>query len=78
MKMKALVYHGDHKIALETVDKPVILKPTDAIVKVTKTTICGTDLGIYKGKNPEVADGRILGHRRHWNCWRSRIKCFKC
>ncbi|WP_308507172.1 zinc-dependent alcohol dehydrogenase family protein [Mycoplasmopsis agalactiae] len=62
MKMKALVYHGDHKIALETVDRPIIQKPTDAIVKVTKTTICGTDLGIYKGKNPEVADGRILGH----------------
>ncbi|BAP00857.1 alcohol dehydrogenase [Mycoplasmopsis californica HAZ160_1] len=62
MKMKALVYHGEHNIALEMVDKPVILKPTDAIVKITRTTICGTDLGIYKGKNPEVADGRILGH----------------
>ncbi|VEU75672.1 Sorbitol dehydrogenase [Mycoplasmopsis maculosa] len=62
MKMKALVYHGDHNISLEMVDKPVILKPTDAIVKVTKTTICGTDLGIFKGKNPEVASGRILGH----------------
>lgn len=62
MKMKALVYHGEHNIALEMVDKPVIKLPEDAIVKVTKTTICGTDLGIYKGKNPEVADGRILGH----------------
>lgn len=60
--MKALVYHGDHEIALEDKPKPQILKPTDVIVKVTKTTICGTDLGIYKGKNPEVADGRILGH----------------
>ena len=60
--MKALVYHGDHKITLEEKPKPTILKPTDAIVKVVKTTICGTDLGIYKGKNPEVADGRILGH----------------
>ncbi|PZU79147.1 MAG: alcohol dehydrogenase, partial [Chryseobacterium sp.] len=39
-----------------------ILKPTDAIVKVIKTTICGTDLGIYKGKNPEITPGRILGH----------------
>jgi len=60
--MKALVYHGEHDIALEERPKPTILKPTDAIIKVLKTTICGTDLGIYKGKNPEIADGRILGH----------------
>lgn len=60
--MKALVYHGDHNIALEEKPKPGILKPTDVILKVLKTTICGTDLGIYKGKNPEIADGRILGH----------------
>ncbi len=60
--MKALVYHGDHNIALEEKPRPVILKPTDAIVKILKTTICGTDLGIYKGKNPEISDGRILGH----------------
>lgn len=60
--MKALVYHGDHHIALEEKPKPIILKPTDAIVKIVKTTICGTDLGIYKGKNPEIAVGRILGH----------------
>ncbi|KFF05820.1 zinc-dependent alcohol dehydrogenase family protein [Flavobacterium reichenbachii] len=60
--MKALVYHGDHNIALEEKPKPTILKPTDVILKVLKTTICGTDLGIYKGKNPEIADGRILGH----------------
>lgn len=60
--MKALVYHGDHHIALEEKPLPTILKPTDAIVKVLKTTICGTDLGIYKGKNPEITPGRILGH----------------
>jgi len=60
--MKALVYHGDHKVVLENKPKPVIQKPTDVIVKVLKTTICGTDLGIYKGKNPEVSNGRILGH----------------
>ncbi|MXR57591.1 hypothetical protein DR096_03415 [Mycoplasma hyopneumoniae] len=60
--MKALVYRADHSIALENVVKPVIQKPTDAIVRVTKTTICGTDLGIFKGKNSEVASGRILGH----------------
>ncbi len=68
--MKALVYHGDHDIRFEDVPKPVITRPTDVIVKITKTTICGTDLGIYKGKNPEIdvkfkeegKNGRILGH----------------
>jgi alcohol dehydrogenase len=60
--MKALVYRGDHKIGLEEVQKPEILKPTDAIVKVIKTTICGTDLGIYKGKNLYMKEGTILGH----------------
>lgn len=60
--MKALVYYGDHNIALEERPKPEIQKPTDVIVKVIKTTICGTDLGIYKGKNPEIESGRILGH----------------
>lgn len=60
--MKAMVYYGDHNIKLEEKPKPTILKPTDVIVKVLKTTICGTDLGIYKGKNPEIASGRILGH----------------
>lgn len=60
--MKALVYHGDHNISLEERAVLNIQKPTDVIIKMIKTTICGTDLGIYKGKNPEIADGRILGH----------------
>ncbi|MGB8212700.1 MAG: zinc-dependent alcohol dehydrogenase family protein [Anaerolineales bacterium] len=60
--MKALVYHGPGKRALEGVPKPTIQSPTDAIVKVTKTTICGTDLHILKGDVPAVTDGRILGH----------------
>jgi len=60
--MKALVYHGDHNIALEEKPKPTIKNATDAIVRVVKTTICGTDLGIYKGKNPYMKDGLILGH----------------
>lgn len=60
--MKALVYYGDHNIKYEEKPKPEILKPTDAIVKIVKTTICGTDLGIYKGKKPEITPGRILGH----------------
>lgn len=60
--MKALVYHGPSNIALEDKPTPVIDSPTDAIVKVTKTTICGTDLHIVKGDVPTVTDGRILGH----------------
>ena len=60
--MKALVYHGAGKKAWEVKPKPTILKSTDAIVKIVKTTICGTDLHILKGDVPEVIDGRILGH----------------
>ena len=60
--MKALVYHGPGKRALEDKPKPAIKAPTDAIVKITKTTICGTDLHIMKGDVPTVTDGRILGH----------------
>jgi alcohol dehydrogenase len=60
--MKALVYHGPGKLVLEERQMPVIMTTTDAIVKVTKTTICGTDLHIMKGDVPTVTDGRILGH----------------
>ncbi|MDR3716396.1 MAG: zinc-dependent alcohol dehydrogenase family protein [Puia sp.] len=60
--MKALVYHGPGQKAWEEKPKPAILKSTDAVVKVFKTTICGTDLHILKGDTPEVTPGRILGH----------------
>jgi alcohol dehydrogenase len=60
--MKALVYHGAGKKAWEDKPKPTLTKPTDAIVKILKTTICGTDLHIMKGDLPEVKDGRIIGH----------------
>ena len=60
--MKALVYQGPGKKALEDRPKPEITAPTDAIVKVTKTTICGTDLHILKGDVPTCQPGRILGH----------------
>lgn len=61
-KMNAMVYHGPGKKAWESVDTPKVLHPTDAIIRVTKTTICGTDLHILKGDVPAVTDGRILGH----------------
>jgi alcohol dehydrogenase len=60
--MKALVYLGPAKKALEERPKPDITSPTDAIVKITKTTICGTDLHILKGDVPSCQPGRILGH----------------
>jgi alcohol dehydrogenase len=60
--MKALVYRGPGFKALEDRPKPALLKPDDAIVKMTKTTICGTDLHILKGDVPTCAPGRILGH----------------
>jgi alcohol dehydrogenase len=60
--MKALVYHGPGKKSWDEMPKPTLIKPTDAIVKINKTTICGTDLHILKGDVPEVTDGRILGH----------------
>lgn len=60
--MKALVYHGPGKKAWEDRPKPTLKEPTDAIVKIAKTTICGTDLHILKGDVPTVTDGRILGH----------------
>ena len=60
--MKALVYLGPEKIVWKDVPKPTILEPTDALVKVIKTTICGTDLHILKGDVPTVTSGRVLGH----------------
>src|SRR5699024_4305964 len=60
--MKALVYHGPGQKAWEEVPDPTILEPTDVIVQVDTTTICGTDLHILKGDVPAVTPGRILGH----------------
>ncbi len=60
--MKALVYHGAGQKAWEEKPKPVILQNSDALVRISKTTICGTDLHILKGDVPEVTEGRILGH----------------
>lgn len=60
--MKALVYQGPGKKSLEDRPVPEIKAPTDAIVKIVKTTICGTDLHILKGDVPTCTPGRILGH----------------
>jgi len=60
--MKAVVYHGPGRRALDDKPKPTIRAATDAVVRMTKTTICGTDLHILKGDVPSATDGRILGH----------------
>jgi alcohol dehydrogenase len=60
--MKALVYQGPGKKALEQRPMPTVSAPTDAIVKITKTTICGTDLHILKGDVPTCKPSRILSH----------------
>jgi alcohol dehydrogenase len=60
--MKALVYGGVGKRSLEERPRPVIKEPADAVVRIVKTTICGTDLHIIKGDVPSATAGRILGH----------------
>ena len=60
--MKALVFHGPGERAWELVPDPSIIEPTDAIVRIDSSTICGTDLHILKGDVPETTPGTILGH----------------
>lgn len=60
--MKALVYHGPDNKAWEDVPDATVQEPTDVVVRVDTTTICGTDLHILQGDVPAVTDGRILGH----------------
>jgi alcohol dehydrogenase len=60
--MKALVYHGPGQKAWEEVPSAAIQEPTDVVVRVDTTTICGTDLHILQGDVAAVTDGRILGH----------------
>ena len=60
--MKALVYQGPGQRGWDTVDDPTIIDPTDAVVRIDTSTICGTDLHILKGDVPETTAGTILGH----------------
>jgi hypothetical protein len=61
--MKALVYHGPGKYAWEDKPRPAIKDPGDAIVRITTSTICGTDLHILKGDLPAVTDGPFWATR---------------
>ena len=60
--MKALVYHGPGQRSWEEKPDPTIQEPTDIVVRIDSSTICGTDLHILKGDVPEVKPGTILGH----------------
>jgi threonine dehydrogenase-like Zn-dependent dehydrogenase len=60
--MRALTWHGTHDVRVETVPDPEIVNPRDAIIKVTSTAICGSDLHLYDGVIPGVLAGDILGH----------------
>ena len=60
--MNALVFHGAGKRAWEEKPKPTLRDATDAIVRITTSTICGTDMHIMKGDVPSVTEGRTLGH----------------
>ncbi|MEH0109698.1 zinc-dependent alcohol dehydrogenase [Tersicoccus sp. MR15.9] len=60
--MKAVVWHGEGDIRLDTVDDPTITTPTDAIVQITRSAICGTDLHFIRGTMSGMQEGTILGH----------------
>ena len=60
--MKALEWYGTHDIRLESAPEPEILNPRDAILRITLTAICGSDLHLYDGYIPTTEKGDILGH----------------
>jgi len=60
--MRALTYHGTHDVRVDTVPDPQIINPRDAIIEVSSTAICGSDLHLYDGVIPGVMTGDILGH----------------
>ena len=60
--MRALTWHGKHDVRVDTVPDPEIVNPRDAIIKITSTAICGSDLHLYDGYIPTMKAGDILGH----------------
>jgi threonine dehydrogenase-like Zn-dependent dehydrogenase len=60
--MRALTWHGEGDVRVEEVPKPEIANPTDAIVEITATAICGSDLHLYNGYMPGMREGDVLGH----------------
>lgn len=60
--MRALCWHGANDVRVDNVPDPKILNPRDAIIKITSTAICGSDLHLYDGYIPSMKSGDILGH----------------
>lgn len=60
--MRALTWHGKHDVRMETVPDPQIVNPRDAVIKITSTAICGSDLHLYDSYIPTMHRGDILGH----------------
>ncbi|MET4582977.1 threonine dehydrogenase-like Zn-dependent dehydrogenase [Conyzicola nivalis] len=60
--MKAVTWQGRRKVSVDTVPDPIVLEPTDAIVRITSTAICGSDLHLYELLGPFLDAGDILGH----------------
>jgi len=60
--MRALCWHGKHDVRVDNVPDPVIQEPTDAIIKITSTAICGSDLHLFDGYMMGMEAGDILGH----------------
>src|SRR6476661_2615556 len=60
--MKAVAWHGTHDVRVDTVPDPTIEQPTDAIIRVTSTGICGSDLHLYEVLGPFIDAGDVLGH----------------
>src|SRR5678816_1987670 len=60
--MRAVCWRGKRDVRVETVPDPRIIDPNDAIVRITSTAICGSDLHLYNGLIPSMEKGDILGH----------------
>ena len=60
--MKAVVWHGKEDVRVDNVPDPIIQEPTDAIVRITSTAICGSDLHLYAKLSPLMREGDIIGH----------------
>jgi len=60
--MEALTWHGERDVRVEEVPEPELVNPSDAVIEITATAICGSDLHLYNGKMPTMREGDIIGH----------------
>ena len=67
--MRAVVWHGKEDVRVDQVPDPTIQEPTDALVRITSTAICGSDLHLYSKLWPAMREGDIIGHEP-WAWWR--------